>query len=436
MEAKRSWLVITLIFLFIISSATAVSLFVRGYRPNLKRGVLVPTGLLAATSHPKGASVYLNDKLVTATDDTLNLLPGRYRVKILKDGYLPWEKEITIKKEVVKQTEAHLFRAAPDLKPITTTGALNPTLSPDGYQIVYAVASSSAESKNGIWVSELSSRTLNLIRSSSRQLVKNGGRIDWTKAKFLWSPDGNQILALFQEEEKVKAAYLLSLNQLTEEDQLRDVSFQLELILNQWQKEREKELVEKITNLPLPLQQIATQSAALITFSPDEKKFFYLATKKTRIPENLLPHPPARSDQKEEREIKPGNFYVYDLKEDTNFFLISAQEIGFDWQTLAPTPTPTKKTSPKTPSPSPTPPPFSLNFSHPPLSWLATSRHLIFIKDKKIQVIEADGTNRQTLYAGPFIDNFVFPWPDGSKLVILTSLHSDLPPNLYAVTIK
>lgn len=399
MGPKQSWLVIISVFAFVLIGAVIASFFVRGYRPDLKKGILAPTGLLAATSVPKGASVYINNKLVTATDDTLNLSPDQYQVKIIKDGFLPWGKTITIKKEIVKQTEAHLFRAAPDLKPITTTGAQNPVLSPDGYRLVYAVSSASAAIKNGLWVSELGSNGLNLIRSSSKQIARHQPGLDWSQAEFTWSPDNQNILVQFKKEEKIMAAYLLPVDRLTLADQLRDVSFQLQALLPQWEEQRQKELADQISLLPKEMQKVASSSATMVTFSPNEERFFYLATQETEIAENLIPHPPARSDQKEERKIKPGRMYVYDLKEDTNFFIIEAEKVDS-------------------------------------LHWLATSRHLVFVEEDKIKVIEADGTNKQTLYAGPFIDHFVVPWPNGTKLVILTSLHSDLPPNLYAITIK
>ena len=72
-----------------------------------------------------------------------------------------------------------------------------------------------------------------------------------------------------------------------------------------------------------------------------------------------------------------------------------------------------------------------------PLSWLPDSTHLLYINDKKINVIEDDGSNMTTLYAGPFVGHYVFPWPDGSKIVILTNLNSpNLPPTLYSIGLK
>jgi hypothetical protein len=88
----------------------------KGYRPTFD-GRLQGTGLLAANSFPPGAQVYIDGKLSTATDDTLNLTPNDYLVEIKKDGYLPWQKTLTLKKELVSQTNATLFKSVASLTP-------------------------------------------------------------------------------------------------------------------------------------------------------------------------------------------------------------------------------------------------------------------------------------------------------------------------------
>ncbi|MBI3093109.1 MAG: hypothetical protein HYZ02_02635, partial [Candidatus Levybacteria bacterium] len=65
------------------------------------------------------------------------------------------------------------------------------------------------------------------------------------------------------------------------------------------------------------------------------------------------------------------------------------------------------------------------------------SKHLIYVEEKKINILEYDGANKTTIYAGPFVDNYVFPWPNGSKLVVLTNLgNENIPPNLYTIGLK
>jgi len=409
--AVRTALIIGGVFLLVISGTILVSFFIRGYRPawRQRRLVLQTTGLLVANSQPQGALVYLDDKLVTATNDTLNLPPGEYQVKIAKDGYLPWEKKLTIKKEVVTQTNALLFRNAPDLRPLTHTGAVQPQLSPDKSKIVYAVTQGATPSKNGVWLLDLASN-LPLSRANSKQLT-GPLQIDWEKARFIWSPDQRKVLLLEDDGEgKVKSAFLIPTDHFTAAETLGDVSFRLNLILQQWQEEKNQDAKLKLNKLPPAMRKIATASAQLLTFSPDEERFFYLATDSAKIPENLTPHPPARSTQPEERTIKARRLYVYDLKEDANFRLGTAEELGIG---------------------------KNFQVEKKVIYWL-DNRHLLFIDREKseIKVMEADATNEQTVYAGPFADSFVFPSPSGKSLIILTSLHPDSPGNLYEVKIR
>jgi hypothetical protein len=70
------------------------------------------------------------------------------------------------------------------------------------------------------------------------------------------------------------------------------------------------------------------------------------------------------------------------------------------------------------------------------LQWFPDSRHVLFIRDNNIEIMEYDGTNLTTLYSGPFADSFTYPWPDGSRLLILTKFSPDSPLNLYTIELK
>ena len=114
---RKQLIVSALILLFLALVTIFVIIYGKGYRFNLKgsNAILSGTGLLVATSTPDGAQVLINDHLTTATDNTINLAPGEYTVKIFKEGYFTWEKNIIIKKEVVSKADALLFTKAPKL---------------------------------------------------------------------------------------------------------------------------------------------------------------------------------------------------------------------------------------------------------------------------------------------------------------------------------
>jgi len=133
-------LLITLGVLSFLIIGTYIAIkWAEGYRYNLSQRMVEGTGLLVANSMPQGASVYLDDLLTTATDDTLHLQPGDYQIRLEKDGYTPWQKKLKIEKELVTQTNARLFPSVPSLSAITVNSATDPHASPDGQKIAYKI---------------------------------------------------------------------------------------------------------------------------------------------------------------------------------------------------------------------------------------------------------------------------------------------------------
>jgi len=396
-STKKSLLITISVFLFIILSTYFITLIARGYRLDFNQpSGIKATGLLSATSKPKSASVYINDRLFTATDDTINLSPDEYHIKIVKDGYLPWEKTIQIKKETVYQTDTQLFRSVPDLKPITFTGAINPQASPDFSRIVYAVASASASKDNGLYIIELSSNLIPVNRNSTRQIAPNYPNIDWSKFTFTFSPDSREILATSPQ----NVSYLLRLDTPITSSNLYDITVRLPLIKEEWQKEEQLNLSVKIDKLPPEIQSlVSTQSAQHIQLSPDENKFLYLVSQDGSLPPNIITPPPAQSTQPQQREVKANHYYVYDLKDDTNFDIGSIEDI------LNPT-------------------------------WLPGSNNILFVQNSKMTVIEYDNTNKQVLFAGDFDPQVVFPWSDGNRIVTLTTPYQGATYNLFSLTIR
>ena len=387
------------VFVFVIAGTYIVSIFARGYQINLNHEgpALQATGLLSATSKPKSASVFINDRLTTATDDVVNLAPGNYTIKISKDGYLPWQKNISIKKEVVYQTEANLFRSVPELSPITQSGAINPILSPDGNKIIFAVASASASRDNGLYLIETSDNLIPLTKNTPRQIATNYPSIDWAKATFTFSPNSRQLLASFK---NTNTHYLLPLDSAIGNKDLIDITSKLIAITTDWKLNEAQIIQSRIDRLPTELKTIvSTDSAQHISFNSNEDKVIYLAKVDTTLPANITTPPPAQSTQAQSRQVKANNFYIYDLKDDTNF-LVGPES------------------------------------SYPEPLWLPNSNNIIFTENNSIQTIDYDGTNKLTLFAGKFQANTYFPWSDGSRIITLTSAYTGAPENLYSISLK
>lgn len=365
----------------------------KGYRPDWNNKSLRPTGLLAVTSQPTGAQVWINQKLKGATDTTFFLTPGEYEVEIKKDGYTSWKKTLTIEKELVTKADAYLFPHFPDLKTMTFTGALKPVLSPDGTKVVFGVSGQEAD-KNGLWVLDLTE--IPFVSKEPRMILKNSpAGPDFTKGSYSFSPDSRQVLLTIKTG-RFEENYLLDPNVLTSPEHLQNITPTLPLIQKQWEKDQKEKQQQKMKKLPEELISILENSTKNISFSPDETKILYTATDSATLADNLIPPVPAASNQKQERTIKKDHTYVYDIKEDRNFF-ITDQE---------------------------------------PPCWFPTSKHLYWVSKNQVTIIEYDGTNRTAIYEGPFENTYAFPFPSGTKLLVLTSLGKNQPANLYSASLR
>ncbi len=388
----------------LLAAAFILMKFAQGYRIALDGKNLfqkdsfkiASTGLLAATSNPDGASIYINNHLTSATNTTIDLAPGEYTVRIVKEGYLPWEKKLKIQKEVVTQTQALLFPAAPKLESITATGVLNPTPDPTGSTLAFGVASASAARKNGVFVFDMNTRPILTLRSSSLQIADDT-QDNLSGSKFSWSPNARELLVKTL---RSKTVYRLNAGEFNSLPQ--DVTATIEAIKNQWQKEEDEKAKARLDSFKTPLAEFIAKNFRVSSWSTDNTKVLYEASQSAKIPIFLDPPLLGASTQKEERDIKKGNWYIYDTKEDKNFFIGVIDAV-------LPVPV-----------------------------WLPDNRHLVFVEDKQIKIVEYDATNKTVVYSGPFEQNFVYPWPDGSKLAILASLtpQAGAASNLYTISLK
>jgi hypothetical protein len=393
----------SLIVLFLLFVTAIVVLLGRGYSFNLNGNgpILSGTGLLVATSAPDGAQVLINGHLTTATDNTINLAPGDYDIKIFKEGYFPWQKKITIKKEVVSKADALLFPTAPQLASITNVGILNPVVDPSQTKLAYAVASQSAV-KNGIYVLDMSMRPILTLQNASTQIVDNTIN-DFSLSTFVWSPDSSQILATLSDVSSTK--YLLGTNGMNQSPQ--DVTETLASVNASWQKTKADKDKAMIDSLPKTLRAFVTNDFNILQWSADETKILYEASQSASIP--LVINPPliGTDSTPQVRDIRKGEVYVYDIKEDRNYLILSSLPSG------------------------------EVQTGTLPIMWYPDSKHLVYVHDGKIDMMEYDAGNQTTVYAGPFVDDYVFPWPDATKLVILTNLgNPNIAPNLYTLGLK
>lgn len=399
---KKQIFVSFAILLTMIVATVLIILYGKGYRFGFDKGTpeVSGTGLLVTTSSPDGAQVFIDSHLTTATDNTINLAPGDYDVKIFKDGYFPWEKNITVKKEVVSKADALLLPTAPKLESITNVGVLNPIADPTGTKIAYGVASQSA-GKNGLYVLDMTLRPLLTLQSSSTQIAIDSN-VAFSQSSIKWSPDSKQILATFSS--PFTSDYLFSADSLNSSP--ADVTETLPTVNTSWQKLKDEKEKALLDSLKKPLKSIVVNDFAVLQWSDDETKILYTASQSADLP--LIINPPliGTDSTPQDRGIKKGAAYVYDIKEDRNYKILDSF-------------------------------PVSLTNAPQPLMFLPDSKHLVYVNGGKIDIMEYDAQNQTTVYAGPFVGNYVFPWPDATRLVILTNLgNSNLTPNLYTIGLK
>jgi hypothetical protein len=398
----KNQLFVSLVILFFLFSATIlVIIYGKGYQIDFQKGrpEIAGTGLLVTTSIPDGASVYINDHLTTATNNTINLPPGTYKVKINKEAYFPWEKTIKVEKEVVSKAQALLFSKTPKLESITDLGVNNPVIDPSNTKIAFTVSSQSTKN-NGVYIINMNSGPLLTLQGAATQITDDTSDL-FSKALLEWSPDGQNLIATITTGTR-ETKYLLTTNGLNQSPQ--DITETIQNVLNQWESFTKEHEASQVVSLKSNLQKIISENFSIIAWSPDETKILYTASTSATLPVIIDPPLLGSDSTPQQRSITQGNIYIYDIKEDKNYSILNAtDQSGKEFK----------------------------------LVWLPDSLHLFYVHDKKIDVLEYDGLNKTTVYAGPFVDSSVFPWPTIDKFVIVTNLgNSEISPNLYTVSLK
>jgi len=386
-----------------------VVLYGRGYRLGFQKSgpQISKTGILQVKSTPSGAQIYVDGHLATATDNDITLTPGKYTVRISKDGYADWQKDVQIEREIVSSADALLFPKAPTLQSISTLGVESAVVDPSGSKIAFRIASNSAK-KNGIYVFEMTNRVFPVLagQSGSTQIVDE--TIDsFSQAKLTWSPDGKQILASIPLGE-ASTYYLLKSDSFNAQPQ--NVTVTVQSILDAWAQQKLDKQEARLKSLKTNVQKFARENFRILAWSPDDTKILYQASHSAQMPVFLKPRIIGNNLLYERRDLKEGAIYVYDLKEDVNTRIID---------TTSEQCTELEDECNRT------------------FTWFPDSEHLVYVHDKKIEIVENDGANMTTIYAGPFLDHYVYPWPDSSKIVILTNLgNSNTSPTLYTIGLK
>lgn len=389
--------ILTIFTLVVVLLGTAIAIFLaKGYRVSPQTGTVAGTGIMSVISIPDQASVYLDDHLSTATDANINSLPPKvYKVRIVKEGFIPWEKDIEVKEGLVSQVKATLFPSIPSIYPLTFNGVENVLVSPDRQRAAYIVPGK--DRKSGIWVWEMTDRPIGFARGREPHQVAAVGNsgYDYTKAIIRWSPNSSQLLVNLPDR-----SLLLDSDRLN--DPPRDITAILAPTIASWNKDEETGLAEQLQSITDRKIRAVASESAYFRWSPDETKILVRDSAAKATPS---PKPNNQEQNPEGDELVLSSYKIFDLENKKEYQLPKA-------------------------------------YSY---EWLADSEHLVMVNPQEnqenqfvVSVIEYDGFNKSDIYAGNFNPKSVFVWPDGSRLVIVTSLSTPTAskPNLFGINLK
>ncbi len=424
------------IFIVILIGVIA---YARGYRFNFDEGTVTSTGIVSVSSSPKPAKVYVNGELKGATDINLTLPFGQYKIEVKKDGYTSWEKTISLKGEIVMSLDSHLFPKNPSLTPLTNLGIVKALPVGTTDKIILMSQTGDIE-KDGIYLFESSQRTIAIFPPLKPLLLKSvlPENIDLSTASISYSPNYRQAVLTFINDE-VETSYLISLD--TENTELFDISSSKTNVIEAWDVEKNEEIAKVIETLPKEIVTIASETFQIISIAPNEKRIMYRAKSNATIP--LVINPPliGANQTKEDRNLVAGGIYIYDKKEDKNYKIpveitIVEDEVVAEEETTVEVADPTATDS----AASNIPQVWYPNVVSQVLEivqWYPTSDYIAIKEKNHISVMQYDGENKETVYAGPFKNDFFMIAPDWNLLVVINlNPQVNTVGDLYSVGIK
>lgn len=396
---------ILILSLFCIILGTIIA-YARGYRIDIQKGKVTSTGIIAISSTPQTAQVYVNGALSGVTDLHLTLPYGKYSIEVKKEGYTSWKRDVVLKGELVVTADATLFPLNASLTPLTTIGT-SQVVSIDKTDKALLFVENDNPEKDGIYVFDQTKRTFSLFSPikllASKTLFPED--VHLKDAEVIFSPDFKQGIVQFKRAEDT-ISYLLSLED--ENTQLFEVTSSQSSLENAWNEEKALETARLLEIFPKQFAKIASDSFHIISLAPDKSKILYEAKQHITLPYVIEPRLVAANQTPEERSLLMGKLYVYDRKEDRNYH-ITLTESSEEMMKVGDT----------------------------ALVWYPDSRHLVKHEGDKISIVEFDDTSKQIIYSGPHEGSFFDVTSDG-KLLILANLNPQFnkTPDIYAVGIK
>jgi hypothetical protein len=307
--------------------------------------------------------------------------------------------------EVVSQIDALLIPSTPSLKALTLTGVSFPIISDTKTKVAYIVsqdATPASEIKSEKGVRLLDYRMTALGGRIEERVLFTSNFYNWENAGLEFSEDEKFVFVLFYIDiSKDKKPYLVLQLKSDENNSVPTVvTSTYDEIVQKAKLDKQIILNTKLTTLPKTLGEFFKDNTTNIQFSPDDNKILYLSTRSAELKAIIDPPLPGSNPTEEIRQVKTDSYYVYDLKEDRNYFLVAKKDLT----------------------------------EENVIAWYTDSKHVLTSEDSTIFIYDYDGTNKRSVYQGPFEKNFIFPAPPGTRVIILTNFNNPKSlPNFYEV---
>lgn len=185
MKPKYRIIILVVFLLAFVVTAPSVLLYTAGFRYNWKKSRLEKTGIIKIDSRPAGAQIYLNglalDEYTPAS--LFRLLPEEYEVRLVKPGYLPWQKTLEVRSGATAFTEQVALIRDTMPRELYEADIVAGEFSPSGRQLA-------ALARQDDW---LEFRLYALPDGGSRLLARFDAAAD-RRTEIKWSPAGDYLL--------------------------------------------------------------------------------------------------------------------------------------------------------------------------------------------------------------------------------------------------
>lgn len=192
-KKQRQFLFWTAMAIFLLLS-TGVLTFAFGFRYDFSHHRLVKTGSIVLKPNTE-AAIFINGKLAGRTSflkgtfSQKRLRPGNYLVRVEKDKFVPWQKEIEVKKGLVSDLSRIILFSRDQVEKEIINRSHPLSVSREQQKTVY-------------W--EKNALAFYDFNGSNRLIYKSEPLVlDPAALKFIWSLDGKEVLAF----DKSKAIY-------------------------------------------------------------------------------------------------------------------------------------------------------------------------------------------------------------------------------------